>query len=103
MIEIILLEKISNGNIFQKIIYIYDNELLVQKDIASSGKRIKYLYEYNNENILLVERIFKDDLLIKEIYFEHDNKRLEKLYKDNSLLLIVSYSNGDKVSEEYIK
>ncbi len=99
----IILETISTGNIFKKIIYNYDNELLIQKDIASSGVRLSYLYEYNNENSLILERILKDDSIIKEIFYDNNKKILEKLYKDNSLLLIVTYENGEKISEENVK
>lgn len=99
----ILSETTGNGNIIEKIIYKYKDNLLIQKEIASSGLRDKFLYEYDSDNRLQLERILKDDMLIKEIYYNQGKKILEKLYKDDLLVLIVTYKNGDKINEEYIQ
>ena len=99
----ILSESTINGNIVEKIIYKYNENLLVQKNIATTGVRNKYFYEYDSENDLKLEKILKDDMLVKEIFYNQGEKTFEKLYKDNSLILIVSYKNGEKVDEEYIQ
>ncbi|MCK5152730.1 MAG: hypothetical protein KAQ93_00100 [Spirochaetales bacterium] len=96
-------ESSRNGSIVERITYFYNDNLLIQKEVASSGKRIKYFYDYDVDKKIQLERIFKDEMLIKEILYKQGKKILEKLYKDNSLILIVTYKNGEKISEEYIQ
>ncbi len=99
----IVSETTRNGNIVEKILYKYDDNLLIQKEIASSGLRNKHFYEYDSDNRLKLERIIKGGILIKEVYYSQGKKALEKLYKEDSVVLIVTYKNGDKISEEYIQ
>jgi hypothetical protein len=99
----ILSEISRTGNNIKKIIYIYDEDVLVQKDVSSSGLREKFLYEYGLDGNLELERKYSDNILIKEIYYNYGKKELEKLYKDNLLVLIVNYKDDEKLSEEIIK
>jgi len=99
-----ILSEISwNGNIVEKITYIYNNELLIQKDLSSSGLREKYLFEYNSEGVLITERIYSDGMLKREILYKKGKKEVEKIYKNNSLLLVVHYEDNDIIRREYLK
>ena len=42
-------------------------------------------------------------MLIKEIFYDSGEKEEEKVYRNNSLLLIVLYKNGEKIGEERIQ
>lgn len=99
----ILSEVIRNGNIVEKIQYLYNDNLLIQKDVAFSGSRERYIYEYDSVNRLHLEKLLRGDMLIKEVFFEQGKKILEKIYKNNSLILVVTYKNGDKIGEEQIQ
>jgi len=96
-------ENIRNGNNVQKINYSYNEGLLIQKNIASSGVREKVLFEYNSDNNLILESTFTDNILVKEIFYTKGQKEMEKLYKGSSLLLIVTYSDNEIINEEYFK
>lgn len=92
-----------DGNLLEKITFFYNENLLIQKTVASSGLRVKYYYEYDEDNRLKIEKILKDEFLTKEIIYKEGKKILEKLYKEDSLVLTVTYKNDDKISEEYVQ
>jgi len=99
----ILSEISRNGNIVEKIKYIYNNDLLIQKDLSTSGLREKSLFEYDSESVLIAERIYSDGMLKREIFYQKGKKEMEKIYKNNSLLLIVHYDDNDIIRKEYFK
>ncbi|MCK5196907.1 MAG: hypothetical protein KAR21_01065, partial [Spirochaetales bacterium] len=69
----------------------------------SPGIRKKHLFYYNNDGSLKSERVIKEDMLIKEIFYDFGKKELEKVYRDNTLILMVFYKNGEEIREERIK
>ena len=101
--EKLLSDEIRDGSNIVKYTYIYEEDLLVEKKIASPGIRRKHLFYYNSDDSLQSERIIKEDMLIKEIFYNFGKKEVEKVYRDNSLILIVFYENGEKIREERIK
>ncbi len=101
--ENILSEEIRNGNSYEKTIFSYDNNLLIQKKISSSGLRKEYNYEYYDDKSLKLEKVLKDNMLFKEIFYENEDKTKEKIYKNGNLVLIITYENEVKINEEYIQ
>ena len=96
-------DETRDGSSIEKSTYIYENERLVEKMIASSGIRRKHLFYYNKDNSLKSERIIEDDMLVKEVFYDFGKKEVEKVYRNNSLVLMVFYKNGEKIREERIR
>ncbi len=101
--ENLLSEETRDGSNIVKYTYIYKEDLLVEQKTASPGIRKKHLFYYNNDGSLKSERVIKEDMLIKEIFYNFGEKEIEKVYRDNSLVLIVFYENGEKIREERIQ
>ena len=101
--ENLLSEETKDGSNIVKYTYIYEEDLLVEQKTASPGIRKKHLFYYNNDGSLKSERVIKEDMLIKEIFYNFGQKEMEKVYRDNSLVLIVFYENGEKIREERIQ
>jgi hypothetical protein len=99
----VISEKIIDGNKIQNIFYTFNEDLLISKELAYSGTREAYLYEYDDNNLLIYEKVIKDNNLVKEIFYSNSEKEMEKIYKNQKLLLIVRYENGDKIGEERIQ
>lgn len=99
----LLSDETRDGSNIVKYTYIYEEDLLVEQKIASPGIRRKHLFYYNSDGSLQSEKIIKEDMLIKEIFYNFGKKEVEKVYRDNSLILIVFYENGEKISEERIR
>ena len=99
----LLSDETRDGSNIVKYTYLYEGELLVEKKMASPGIRKKHLFYYNNDDSLQSEKIFMDDILIKEIFYDFGKKELEKVYRDNTLILMVFYKNGEEIREERIK
>ena len=99
----ILSEETREGSSYEKIVFQYENNLLLQKKISSSGLRERHSYEYFDDKSLKLERILKNNLLFKEIFYENEDKTKEKIYKNGNLVLIISYENGVELNQEYIQ
>ncbi len=80
--------------------YRYEGSSLIEKKVAASGLREKYLYFYSATDILEKEILFVNGILQKETIYSSGEKVEEKLYKNNNLLLKVFYVNGEKSGEE---
>jgi len=99
----ILSEETREGRSYEKTVFQYENNLLLQKNISSSGLREKHSYEYYDDKSLKLERILKDNILFKEIFYENKDKTKEKVYKNGNLVLIITYRNGVELNQEYIQ
>lgn len=99
----ILSEETRDGSNIIKCTYMYEEDLLVEKKIASSGVRKQHFFQYNSDSSLQSEKILNNNILMKEIFYDFGEKEVEKIYRDNSLILIVSYKNGEKIKEERIQ
>lgn len=101
--EKLLSDETRDGSNIVKYTYIYEEDLLVEQKIASPGIRKKHLFYYNSDGSLKSESIIKEDMLIKEIFYNFGEKEVEKVYRNNSLILIVFHENGEKIREERIQ
>ncbi len=99
----VLSEEIRSGNYYSKTVFLYENNLLAQKNISSSGLREKHRYEYDADNSLKMERILRDNMLFKEIFYENEKITMEKIYKNEKLVLLITYNEGEITNEEYIQ
>lgn len=99
----LLMEETRDGNNIEKSIYYYNENLLVEKTIASPGIRKKHLFYYNSDESLQYEEIFNDGILTKEILYTSGKKEIVKVYRDNSLILMVFYKDGEEIREERIR
>ena len=99
----LLSEEIRDGNNIEKFTYLYDENFLVEKKIASPGIRKKHLFYYNNDESLKYEEIFNNGILTKEIFYKSGEKEVEKVYRDDLLILMVFYKDGEKIREERVQ
>lgn len=99
----LLMKKTRAGNNIEKSLYYYNENLLVEKTVSSPGIRKKHLFYYNSDKSLHYEEIINSGILTKEIFYTSGKKDIVKVYRDNSLILMVFYKDGEEIREERIR
>ncbi|MAG13300.1 MAG: hypothetical protein CMN78_01760 [Spirochaetales bacterium] len=93
----------TDADLVEHIRFGYEQEMLVEKTRITRNAREEWDYEYDDEGKLIREVLTRNTRLVKIIVHIDDDTYYEEIYRNERPSLRVHFSDGIKISEEYLQ
>lgn len=97
--RVLVLTEKTEGKIYKTVYNTYSGNKLVKKIVTSEGDTEKYIYNYNDDE-LVNELFYLNGIIKKKIYYSSDNEYYEDLYSENKKYMRIYYKDNEKYRVE---